>query len=141
MPRRDAAETIRRLREAGIRTVLITGDNRRTADRIAKELGLDEVHAEILPGEKAALIRELQRQDRTAMVGDGINDAPALMQADVAIAMGSGTAIATDAAVITVPNNRIANVELRREAGRDIGGQNVDVWGGGVGVIKTKKQT
>jgi heavy metal translocating P-type ATPase len=118
MPRRDAAETIRRLREAGIRTVLITGDNRRTADRIAKELSLDEVHAEILPGEKAALIRELQRQGRTAMVGDGINDAPALMQADVAIAMGAGTDIAIDAADIIVLNNRLTNVAEAREISR-----------------------
>src|SRR3546814_716059 len=90
-PRPDAAETIRKLREAGVKTVLITGDNRRAAGRVARELGLDEVHAEVLPGRKADLIRRLQRQGRTAMVGDGINDAPALMQAEVAIAMGSGT--------------------------------------------------
>ena len=88
--RDDAADTIRTLQEAGVRTVLITGDNKRTATRIAEELGLDAVHAEVLPGEKADMIRELQKRGRTAMVGDGINDAPALMQADVGIAMGSG---------------------------------------------------
>ena len=117
-PRSDAAATIARLRESGIRTVLITGDNRRTAERVARELGLDEVHAENLPGEKAALIRALQRRGRTAMVGDGINDAPALMQADVGIAMGSGTGIAIDAADIIVLNNRLANVIEAREISR-----------------------
>ena len=118
VPRGDGADTVRKLREAGIRTVLITGDNWRTAERIARELGLDEVHAEILPGEKAALIRKLQRHGRTAMVGDGINDAPALMQADVGIAMGSGTDIAIDAADIIILNNRLANVAEAREISR-----------------------
>ena len=117
-PRDDAAETIAKLRDAGIRTVLLTGDNRRTAARIARELGLDEVHAEVLPGEKADLIRELQERGRTAMVGDGINDAPALMQADVGIAMGSGTDIAIDAADIIILNNRISNVAEAREISR-----------------------
>ncbi|SMF26593.1 copper-(or silver)-translocating P-type ATPase [Tistlia consotensis] len=117
-PRADAAETIRRLRDAGVRTVLITGDNRRTAERVAEELGLDDVHAEILPGEKADLIRALQQRGRTAMVGDGINDAPALMQADVGIAMGSGTDIAIDAADIIILNNRLANVVEAREISR-----------------------
>lgn len=117
-PRTDAAETIRRLRDAGVRTVLITGDNRRTAERAAEELGLDEVHAEVLPGEKADLIRDLQKRGQTAMVGDGINDAPALMQADVGIAMGSGTDIAIDAADIIILNNRLANVAEAREISR-----------------------
>jgi heavy metal translocating P-type ATPase len=117
-PRDDAASTIARLRAAGMRTVLVTGDNRRTAARVARELGLDEVHAEVLPGEKADLIRELQKRGRTAMVGDGINDAPALMQADVGIAMGSGTDIAIDAADIIILNNRISNVVEAREISR-----------------------
>src|SRR3546814_446844 len=85
---------------------------------VARGLGLDEVHAEILPGEKAALIRELQHQGRTAMVGDGINDAPALMQADVGIAMGSGTDIAIDSADIIILNNRLSNVAEAREISR-----------------------
>ncbi|MEQ8693815.1 MAG: cation-translocating P-type ATPase [Gammaproteobacteria bacterium] len=113
--RDDAAPTIAKLRDAGIRTVLVTGDNRRTATRVARELGLDEVHAEVLPGEKAGLIRDLQKRGRTAMVGDGINDAPALMQADVGIAMGSGTDIAIDAADIIILNNRISNVVAARQ--------------------------
>ena len=116
--RDDAADTIRTLQEAGVRTVLITGDNKRTATRIAEELGLDAVHAEVLPGEKADMIRELQKRGRTAMVGDGINDAPALMQADVGIAMGSGTDIAIDAADIIILNNRISNVVEAREISR-----------------------
>jgi len=116
--RPDAAETVRRLRESDVRTVLITGDNDRAARRVADELGLDDVHAEILPGEKADLIRGLQRQGRTAMVGDGINDAPALMQADVGIAMGSGTDIAIDAADIVILNNRLSNVAEAREISR-----------------------
>tara|TARA_R110000868_G_scaffold198069_1_gene444320 strand:- start:638 stop:3088 length:2451 start_codon:yes stop_codon:yes gene_type:complete len=113
--RAEAAPTIARLREAGVRTVLVTGDNRRTAIQIGEELGLDEVHAEVLPGEKAKLIRDLQQGERTAMVGDGINDAPALMQADVGIAMGSGTDIAIDAADIIILNNDISNVVEARE--------------------------
>lgn len=114
----EAAETVRRLRDAGLRTVMITGDNRRTAERVAEELGLDEVHAEIRPGEKADLIRTLQGRGRTAMVGDGINDAPALMQADVGIAMGSGTDIAIDAADIVILNNRLDAVMTAREISR-----------------------
>ena len=115
LPRPEAGTTITRLRDAGVRTVLITGDNERAGHRIAKELGLDEVHAEVLPGEKAELIRNLQQQGRTAMVGDGINDAPALMQADVGIAMGSGTDIAIDAADIIILNNDISNVVVAQE--------------------------
>lgn len=118
LPRREAGTTIAKLRDAGIRTVLITGDNERAGYRIAKELGIDVVHAEVLPGEKAELIRDLQRQGRTAMVGDGINDAPALMQADVGIAMGSGTDIAIDAADIIILNNDISNVVEAREISR-----------------------
>jgi heavy metal translocating P-type ATPase len=118
LPRPEAGTTIARLRDAGVRTVLITGDNERAGHRIATELGLDEVHAEVLPREKAELIRDLQQQGRTAMVGDGINDAPALMQADVGIAMGSGTDIAIDAADIIILNNEISNVVEAREISR-----------------------
>lgn len=116
--RAEAARTVARLRDAGVRTIMVTGDNGRAAQQIARQLGLDEVHAEVLPGEKAALVRELQRQGRTAMVGDGINDAPALMQADVGIAMGSGTDIAIDAADIIILNNDLANVVEAREISR-----------------------
>lgn len=117
-PRDGAAETIARLREDGIRTVLVTGDNKRTAARVARNLALDEFHAEVLPGEKADLIRDLQTRGRTAMVGDGINDAPALMQADVGIAMGSGTDIAIDAADIIILNSDLSNVVEAREISR-----------------------
>ena len=116
--REDALKTVSELRAVGVRTILITGDNRRNAERVARELGLDEVHAEMIPGEKADIIRELQKQSRTAMVGDGINDAPALMQADVGIAMGSGTNVAIDAADIIILNNRIYNVVKAREISR-----------------------
>ncbi|ANK81420.1 MAG: copper-translocating P-type ATPase [Rhizobiales bacterium NRL2] len=116
--RDDAAETIAGLRDAGVRTVLVTGDNERTAARVAGYLGIDEVHAGVLPGEKAEVIRDLQTRGRTAVVGDGINDAPALMQADVGIAMGSGTDIAIDAADVIILNNRISNVARAQEISR-----------------------
>ena len=116
--RAEAAGTIATLRKSGVRTILITGDNQRTGERVARELGLDEVHAGVLPGEKADLIRSLQEKGRTAMVGDGINDAPALMQADIGIAMGSGTDIAIDAADIIVLNNRLSAVIEAREISR-----------------------
>ncbi|MEQ8349466.1 MAG: cation-translocating P-type ATPase [Sneathiellaceae bacterium] len=116
--RRDAQETVERLRTGGIRPILITGDNRRAADRLARELGIDEVHANVLPGQKAALIRDLQAGGRTAMVGDGINDAPALMQADIGIAMGSGTDIAIDSADIIILNDRLASIPAAQEISR-----------------------
>lgn len=116
--REKAPETIATLRKSGVRTILITGDNQQTGERVARELGIDEVHADVLPGEKADLIRKLQGKGRTAMVGDGINDAPALMQADIGIAMGSGTDIAIDAADIIILNNRLSAVVEAREISR-----------------------
>jgi heavy metal translocating P-type ATPase len=116
--RAEAAATIRVLKSAGIRTVLVTGDNRRAAQHVAAELGIDEGHAGVLPGEKAALVRRLQQDSRVAMVGDGINDAPALMQADVGIAMGGGTDIAIDAADIIILSNRLDAVVAAREISR-----------------------
>ena len=86
--RRDAAQAVAALRNGGLRTILITGDNARAAQLVGRELGIDEIHAGVLPQDKAATVRRLQAAARTAMVGDGINDAPALMQADVGIAMG-----------------------------------------------------
>jgi heavy metal translocating P-type ATPase len=94
--RKEAAAAVTALKAAGLRIVLLTGDNERSARRVAAEVGIDEVHAGVLPGEKAELIRRLQQEGRVAMVGDGINDAPALMQADVGIAMGTGTDNAID---------------------------------------------
>ena len=99
--RPDAAETVRRLHALGIRTSLITGDNERAAQHFARAAGIEEVHARVLPAEKAALVRKLQEGARVAMVGDGINDAPALMQAEVGIAFGSGADIAIEARPIS----------------------------------------
>jgi heavy metal translocating P-type ATPase len=116
--RAEAATTIRTLKSAGVRTALVTGDNQPAALRVASELGIDEVHAGMLPGEKAALVRRLQQENRVAMVGDGINDAPALMQADVGIAMGGGTDIAIDSADIIILSNRLDAVVAAREISR-----------------------
>lgn len=116
--RAEAAGTVAALKQTGVRTVLITGDNERNAHRVAAELGIDQVHAGILPDEKAELVRRLQQHGRVAMVGDGINDAPALMQADVGIAMGGGTDIAIDSADIIILSNRLDAVATAREISR-----------------------
>ncbi len=114
----DAVETVAALRKARIRTVMVTGDNERAARRVARELGIDEVHAGVLPGAKADLIRQLQKKGKVAMVGDGINDAPALMQADVGIAMGTGTDIAIDSADIIILGQKLGLILLARQISR-----------------------
>jgi heavy metal translocating P-type ATPase len=116
--RSDAAKTISALRGAGVRTLLVSGDNAAASRRVAALAGIDEVHAGLLPQDKAALIRRLQETGKVAMVGDGINDAPALMQANVGIAMGSGTDIAIDSADIIILNNRLEAVLDAREISR-----------------------
>lgn len=113
--RADAGTAIAAMKRAGLMTVLLTGDNQSTAKRVAEQLGIDQYFASVLPGEKAARVRELQRNGRVAMVGDGINDAPALMQADVGIAMGAGTDIAIESADIIIVNNRLDSVMVARE--------------------------
>ncbi len=112
--RPDAWSVVSHLKSIGVRTLIVSGDNAGATRRVGRELGVDEVHAELLPQDKAHLIRELQRNGNVAMVGDGINDAPALMQANIGIAMGGGTDIAIDSADIILLNNRLqATIEAR----------------------------
>ncbi|WP_239309613.1 copper-translocating P-type ATPase [Frankia sp. Cj3] len=102
-PRPTAAAAVRALHDAGVEVIMLTGDNQATAERIADELNIDTVIAEVLPGDKATKIAELQRDSRrTAMVGDGVNDAPALAQADLGIAIGAGTDVAIETADVVL---------------------------------------
>ncbi|QCP54355.1 HAD family hydrolase [Trinickia violacea] len=95
--------TVARLRELRIRTVMLTGDNQGSANAVARELGIDEVRAELLPGDKAAIVQELRNDGNVvAMVGDGLNDAPSLVAADVGLSMSRGTDVAMEAAGITL---------------------------------------
>jgi P-type E1-E2 ATPase len=104
--REGAAEAVARLRTRGVTTVMITGDNERTALRIAAGVGIDQVHAGVLPGEKADQVEMLQSQGmEVVFVGDGINDAPALTRADLGMAMGSGTDVAVEAGDVVLLNN------------------------------------
>jgi heavy metal translocating P-type ATPase len=108
--RPDAADTVRRLHELGIRTSLVTGDNEQAARYFARAAGIEDVHWRVLPAEKAAMVRQLQENARVAMVGDGINDAPALMQAEVGIAFGGGADIAIESADVIILNKRLRAV-------------------------------
>ncbi|MBW3646161.1 MAG: HAD-IC family P-type ATPase [Actinobacteria bacterium] len=116
--RPDARAALDEMRRQGITPVMVTGDNRRAAQRVARELGIDGVRAEVLPQDKAEIVRDLQRDGRVAMVGDGINDAPALVQADVSIAMGGGSDIAIESADVIIVGNRLDAVLIARDIGQ-----------------------
>jgi Cu+-exporting ATPase len=111
----SAHDAINMLHREGVRIVMLTGDNHTTAQAVARRLGIDAVHAEVLPAEKAAIIKELQTEGRTvAMAGDGINDAPALAEAHVGIAMGTGTDVAMESAGVTLVKGDLRGIVRAR---------------------------
>ena len=118
-PRDTSREAVQQLRALGVEVVMLTGDNRATADRIARDLGIETVFAEVLPGQKADTVKELQSQGkRAAMVGDGINDAPALAQADLGIAIGAGTDVAVETADVVLMRSDPIDVARAVRLGR-----------------------
>ncbi|MGN1111982.1 MAG: heavy metal translocating P-type ATPase [Acutalibacteraceae bacterium] len=106
----DSCDAVARLRKMGLRVVMLTGDNERTAQAIGRQAGIDEVAAGVLPDGKESVIKHLREQGRVAMVGDGINDAPALTRADTGIAIGAGTDVAIDAADVVLMKSRLSDV-------------------------------
>jgi Cu2+-exporting ATPase len=108
--REDSRQAVEELKNMGIRVVMLTGDNRKTARAAGAQAGVDEVMAEVLPQEKERVVRELMQQGKTAMAGDGINDAPALTRADTGIAVGAGTDIAIDSADIVIMKSRLRDI-------------------------------
>ena len=106
----DSAQAIQQMKNLGMTTIMLTGDNERTAKAVAAQAGVDHVIAGVLPDGKEAVIRKLQEQGKTAMVGDGINDAPALTRADIGIAIGAGTDVAIDSADIVLMNSKLTDV-------------------------------
>ena len=117
--RETSAEAVSALHDLGVEVVMLSGDNQATADRIAAQLGIDTVIAEVLPGDKAAKIAELQRQrKKVAMVGDGVNDAPALAQADLGVAIGAGTDVAIETADLVLMRSDPLDVAIALRIGR-----------------------
>lgn len=120
----DSRQAISELKNMGIRTVMLTGDNRRTALSVAKQTGIDEVVSDVLPGDKAEVVEKLRKYGKVAMVGDGINDAPALTQADIGIAIGAGADVALDAADVVLMKSSVGDVaaaiRLSRQTLRNI---------------------
>lgn len=120
----DSGQAISELKNMGIRTVMLTGDNRRTALSVAKQTGIDEVVSDVLPGDKAEVVEKLRKYGKVAMVGDGINDAPALTQADIGIAIGAGADVALDAADVVLMKSSVGDVaaaiRLSRQTLRNI---------------------
>jgi len=111
MPRPGAAAVMKRLHEIGVRTAMLTGDSRSVAEAVARDIGIDEIHAELLPEDKVRVIERLQSEGRkVAMVGDGINDAPALVQSDVGIALGAGTDVAMESAGVVLVSDKLDKV-------------------------------
>ena len=122
--RDSARQAISALHALNVKTVMLTGDNRHTAEAVARQLGMDTVLADVLPGDKAAKVTELQAQGRTvAMVGDGVNDAPALAQADVGVAIGAGTDVAVETADVVLVRSNPADVAGSIHLARQVRGK------------------
>ncbi|HEY1263194.1 MAG TPA: HAD-IC family P-type ATPase, partial [Terriglobales bacterium] len=117
----SARDAVRELKREGLHLLMLTGDARPTAEAVARDLGIDDFQAEVLPGKKSEVVRELQEQGRkVVMAGDGINDAPALAQADVGIAMGTGTDVAMESGGITLVKGDLSGIVRARKLSRGV---------------------